>query len=104
MDPGQGDGDHARARAKSRAVGAGAAVMERALAAPVFVPIAVRRPRTRWELPVLRCNVRSVVPQWYESRYFGLLPLTGLLKILKYCAAERAERNESIRLRKGRKR
>jgi hypothetical protein len=55
MEPDQVDGDHVKVKAKSRAaeVEAGVAVMERALAAPVFVQIAVRKPRTSRELPVL---------------------------------------------------
>jgi hypothetical protein len=65
MGPDQVDGDHAKVKAKSRAaeVEAGVAVMERALAAPVFVQIAARKPRTSRELPVLICNARSVEPQ-----------------------------------------
>jgi hypothetical protein len=55
MGPGQADRDPAGVRAKSKAaeVGAGVAVMERARAAPVFVRIAVRKPRTSREFPAL---------------------------------------------------
>jgi hypothetical protein len=55
MGPGQVDRDPARAKVKSKAaeVGAGVAVMERARAAPVFVRIAARKPRTSREFPAL---------------------------------------------------
>jgi hypothetical protein len=82
MGPDLVDREHAKVKAKSRAaeVEVGVAVMELARAAPVFVRIAARKPRTRWELPVLICNARSVELQWYGSRYLGLLSLSRRVK------------------------
>ena len=77
MGPGRVDRDPAGVKAKSKAaeVRVGVVVMERALAVTVFVQTAVRKPRTSRELPVLICNARSVEPQWYGSKYQGLLAL-----------------------------
>jgi hypothetical protein len=56
MGPGQADRDQAGVKAENRAaeVGAGEADMERARAATAFVRIAVKKPRTSRELPVLK--------------------------------------------------
>jgi hypothetical protein len=55
MGPGQADKDQAVVKAENRAaeVGAGVAAMERAREATAFARIAVRKPSTSREFPVL---------------------------------------------------